>query len=46
LLNKLNTDIKAKFPASKTNKLVVIGKNGLLYANENVLIDLISNLSL
>lgn len=33
LLDKVSSEIKTKFPASKNNKLVVVGKNGMLYAN-------------
>lgn len=33
ILSKVNGDIKSRFPACKTNKLVVMGKNGLIYAN-------------
>jgi hypothetical protein len=29
----MSLDIKAKFPAAKNNKLVVIGKTGTMYAN-------------
>ncbi len=33
ILDKMSIDIKAKFPASKNNKIVVLSKSGTLYAN-------------
>ncbi len=33
ILDKMTLDIKAKFPASKNNKIVVISKSGTMYAN-------------
>lgn len=46
ILDKMTLDIKAKFPASKNNKIVVISKSGTMYANEQTFIDLFQNLNL
>ncbi len=46
LLDKVTHDIKAKFPVSKNNKLVVIGKSGVIYANEQTFIDMFQSLNL
>jgi hypothetical protein len=32
MLDKITLDIKGKFPVSKNNKVVVIGRNGLIHA--------------
>jgi hypothetical protein len=46
ILEKMSLDIKAKFPASKNNKIVVLSKSGTLYANEQTFIDMFQNLNL
>ncbi len=45
-MDKLTPDIKSRLPASKNHKIVVIGKTGNLYANEQTLIDVCANLGL
>lgn len=46
ILDRMTADIKAKFPASKNNKIVVLSKSGMLYANEQTFIDMFQNLNL
>ena len=45
-MDKVLPDIKSRFPASKSNKIVVVGKTGTLYANEQTMVDIFANLGL